>query len=103
MDDNEINIEGVDRARLIQELHAGTRALGMGALHDRGPLSIEVIRETLERCTDKARDEVRFDYLAGRPLKVSIKGNTLRGVRLYDRDAGQGAFARALERARKAA
>lgn len=36
-----------------------------------------------------------FDYLKGRVMKVSISGDSL-DPRLYDRDNGQGAAARAL-------
>lgn len=110
-----IDIKGLDRAELLVALHAGTRALGLGVLHDRGAISYEAAKElcgmggkvpnangldggtsvdmssvpgvtTLER----PKDVVNFDYVQGRPLKVSFRGDELHGEWLYDRDAPGG-------------
>ena len=35
-----ISIKGLDKAKVLQALHNGTRALGMGVLHDIGPISV---------------------------------------------------------------
>lgn len=107
-----IDIKGIDRAELLMALHAGTRSIGMGVLHDRGNLTREQAEDILKggpgqsTNPDLARvtgDDIRFDYVAGRPLKVSFKGDELHGCGLYDRDAtgGDGACLRIVERLRE--
>lgn len=107
-----IDIKGLDRAELLQALHAGTRAVGFGMLHDRGPLTVEECRDIIAggRGPDHNPDlagidgsAVRFDYVAGRPIKVTFEGGELRNAWLYDRDAptGEGTCARIVEEIRR--
>lgn len=84
-----ISYEGIDEAVLVHALHHGTQAIGMGVFHDRPDLTVDDARKLIGQVVDG--DIVRLDYLAGRPMKVSI--DTLRkefDPRLYDRDAGHG-------------
>ncbi len=98
MDD--IDISGIDRRILLDELHQGTRALGMGMLHDKRRLSDEDLNVYLDE--DRARDgALHFDYVCGRPVKVTFDNDTLEGAALYDRDAGDGACAAAVARAKE--
>jgi hypothetical protein len=95
---DEINIEGIDRASLIAELHNGTGPLGLGWLHARPPMTAEEVAEQLgERLQEK---EIYLDYFNGRPLKVAI-GETTMTTRLYDRDAGHGRAAEIVAALRK--
>lgn len=95
---DEINIEGIDRASLIAELHNGASPLGMGWLHAKPAMTAEQVAEQLgERLTE---EEIYLDYFNGRPLKVAI-GKTTMTTRLYDRDAGQGRAAEIVAALRK--
>ena len=98
-----LNIEGLDRAELLAALHNGTRALGLGALHDLGrPMT----REEAQREIDARalpNGDVRFDYVQGRPIKVAFRGGELLHERLFDRDApgGDGSCSRIIEKLRE--
>lgn len=103
----------VDAAKLLKALHDNTRALGMGALHDIGrALTLEEAAAALDDDTNDigqrkigARHFFSFDYYRGRPIKINasrdgrISSESAR--RLYDRDAGQGSFDRALKQAQE--
>lgn len=80
-----IDIKGIDKAELLAALHNGTRAQGMGRLHDIGR---DLTREEAAQFVAPG-EPLRFDYLLGRPLKVDISKDELY-VGLYDRDAGEG-------------
>jgi hypothetical protein len=115
-DDNEISYDGVDEADLVLGLYRGTRALGMGRLHDAPGITVEDVRADLAGMRDvgefgiptmdmpdrRGDSAIRFDYYRGRPLKCSLDParKVLRGVRLYDRDAGAGAAAAVVARLR---
>lgn len=124
MSTDEISYEGIDEAELIHGLYHGTRALGMGALHDIGGLTVEQVRSDIETLKPQkpwsmpaalpggsgSREpggHLYFDYYRGRPLKCGIdtERKVITDPRLYDRDAGQGAARRVVDalRARKAA
>jgi hypothetical protein len=120
-DDNEISYEGIDEADLVLGLYRGTRALGMGHLHNAPALTVEQVREdiaAMQPCGEFAPPQdipggtgdntggiLRFDYYRGRPLKCSLdtERKVLRGVRLYDRDAGHGAAAAVIDSLRRKA
>lgn len=84
-----INIVGLDKAELLQALHARSKAQGMGILHDRGALTVEQCRDILARREDLTLGTY-FDYLEGRVMKIDVGGEEL-DTRLYDRDVGEGA------------
>lgn len=95
----------VDAERLLVELHAGTRALGFGAMHDIGRrLTVDEARGILRAQVEREREpgSFTFDYVLGRPIKVTAREGVIVSGRLYERDAGDGAFAAAVERAASA-
>lgn len=92
MDENTIDISGLDEFAVIAALHNGTSPLGLGALHDVGQMTADQVRTELEN-VPRRDGKLRFDYYHGRPLKVSVGNGTIDHVRLYDRDAGAGACA----------
>lgn len=117
MERETIDATGIDKVSLVLELYAGTMAIGLGELHDQaGGLTKEQAAEALGSCSrstpyqlfngnPKVVRECSFDYVAGRPLKVSVleldDGRTvIDRPDLYDRDAGAGACQRAVDRAR---
>lgn len=95
-----LDIEHLDRVALLIALHAGTKALRLGRLHDQGPLTRERAIEYIEHVT-RPNGMVRFDYVDGRPIKVTFRGNDLEDAALYDRDAGEGKCARIVEEQRE--
>lgn len=86
----EFDITGIDKAELLATLYNASRQQGMGFMHQRGAAGMTA---------DEARAELAngdyFDYLHGRVMKISLKGDKL-CTRLYDRDNGQGAGERAI-------
>lgn len=97
-----MKITGLDVFELVAALHNGTRPLGMGVFNARGPMTATEVRaEDPDRAArTKTRDGIYFDYYHGRPLKTRIVADgdalTVPGTWLYDRDAGDGAFVRAV-------
>lgn len=83
-----IDISGIDKAELLCALHAGSRPLGMGWLHEKGDLTLDEARKMIAD-TDRG---LYFDYVTGRVMKVDLSGDKLSG-RMYDRDNGEGACA----------
>lgn len=84
---NEVDITGLDKARLLAALYGGARAQGMGFLqYVPGPMSIDEAREHIAACFG---GRLKFDYLKGRVLKVNITGDTM-NTALYNRDNGDG-------------
>lgn len=78
-----MNIQGIDKALVLKALYDNSAPIGMGFLSARdGDLSLEEARSLLKKQT-------YFDYLYGRPLKISLEGDTL-NLRLYDRDNPSG-------------
>jgi len=89
-----IDISGIDKAELLAALYNASKPQGMGFLHfTPEPLPIEEARELLKGGSS-------FDYLKGRVMKVGLEGNAL-DPRLYDRDLGEGAAARAVQSLRR--
>jgi len=90
-----LSFEGVDPYSLVHRLYQGTRALGLGALHDTRGLTVEQVREDLDARPEERRFD--FDYYRGRPLKLKLdlESETFDPA-LYDRDAGRGAAAAVL-------
>ena len=90
-----MDITGIDKAHLLVALYGLAKPLGMGFLQFvPGPLDYNEARELLE-------SSMRFDYLKGRVMKVSLAKDTM-SVSLYDRDNGEGTGALAIAEARKA-
>ena len=90
MQTQRIDISKLDKAEVLAALYNGSKQQGLGLLNPRGrePLTKAQAAELLKETT-------YFDYLAGRVMKVELKGDTLYTWG-YDRDNGPGAAERAL-------
>jgi hypothetical protein len=85
-----INIEGLDKAVILQALYRRAKAQGLGLLQDLGSndLSLDEASKTIQ---DTAARRERVDYVKGRVIKVDFtKSDTEIDPYLYDRDNGQG-------------
>lgn len=110
-----VTFEGVhyDGAALLAALYNNTQAVGLGVLHDSPtPMTVAQAQQILDSShahyknghRDRAHGFV-FDWVWGRPIKVVANAEQVieaESERLYDRDAGQGAFRRALVEATRA-
>jgi len=88
-----MNIAGLDKAEVLAALYNGSRQQGMGFLQTRGAegMTVEQAREEL------ANNEQQYlDYLHGRVMKISLRGDELDTL-LYNRDNGQGAAEAVIE------
>jgi hypothetical protein len=97
-----------DAAALLVALHNNTRARGLGLLHETGPLTREEAESVLADSRQQWVGDERYshgfvlDYVRGRPIKVTAEADgaiDALSQALYDRDAGAGAFQRALREA----
>jgi hypothetical protein len=101
-----LSYEGLTEAEVIRALYHGTRAMGFGAMHDTPGFTVEDAEAWVQAAREHAHSErahiLHFDYVSGRPLKVTLNtdAKVVERVRLYDRDAGEGQCAAMLERAR---
>lgn len=79
-----VSIRGLDPADVLAALYNASCPTGMGFLaYQKAAMTGAQARELLDAgYTD-------FDYLAGRPMKVSICGEDVE-TRLYDRNLGEG-------------
>lgn len=85
-----ISLEGLDKAAVLAGLYNASRPLGMGFLqYDRVPMTTEEAQAILKQ------GHTYFDYLKGRVMKIDLGGDEL-DPRLYDRDNGAGAAAKAI-------
>lgn len=88
-----LDIKGLDKAKVLKALYDGSHVQDMGFLQAVPSFTEEDARETLKHTTD-------FDYLHGRVMKVDLSGDSFEEW-LYDRDNGQGAAQRIIERLRQ--
>lgn len=107
MTETEIDITGLDPAEVLLALYQGTTELGLGFTQARTDVTVDDAREVLTYGSPDPglSAPMRVDYMFGRPIKVSFGESGVIDLRLYDRDAGDGAGRRAIEslRARVAA
>lgn len=91
-----INISGLNKAEVLKALYDHSHVQGMGILQTvpHGYVTVEHCQMLLE-----TTGYPYFDYLYGRVLKVDLSGDSF-DERLYDRDCGPGAAARAIEKLR---
>lgn len=89
--DSEVDISELGRAEVLAALYNAAKPVGMGFLQVReGEMTVAEAQELLND------GFYYFDYLYGRPLKVDVTGPIV-SLRLYDRDQGVGAGARAIQ------
>jgi hypothetical protein len=81
-----MNIAGLDKAEVLAALYNNARQQGMGFLQTRGAEGMTVEQAREEIANNK---RMYFDYLHGRVMKISLRGDELETA-LYNRDNGQG-------------
>jgi len=86
-----IDIKGLDKAKVLKALYDNSRPQGVGVF-----VAAYADELTEEKAAELLKDQTYFDYLSGRVMKVHLDGDEL-DPRLYDRDLGEGAAARAIE------
>lgn len=85
-----VNIKGLDKAKVLKALYDHSHTQGMGFLQ-----AVEEGTVTVNHCRELLKSQTYFDYLYGRVLKVDLFGDEF-DERLYDKDLGSGAAARAI-------
>lgn len=86
-----IDISKLDKCDVLAALYNASKPQGLGMLH----FTPETMtRDQAEKLLAEDRPPY-FDYLQGRVMKINLAGDDL-DPRLYDRDNGQGAAARAI-------
>ena len=86
-----IDISKFKKETVLATLYNHSKPQGLGILHfDPKAMEDDEAKELLKR-------QSYFDYLKGRVMKVDLSGDEL-DARLYDRDNGDGAAQRAIDR-----
>lgn len=89
-----MDIRGLDKARVLKALFNRATCRGMGALSfTPAPMSDAQAAELMSR----SGPTFYFDYVQGRVLKVSLRGEEV-DTALYNRDNGSGAAEDAVRR-----
>ena len=101
-----IDLKGLDKAAVLAALYNAAKPQGLGFLHfDPAPMTVPEASILLADRQAKLKefnstggnlDEIYFDYLKGRVMKVDLSGDELI-FWLYDRDNGEGAAQRAID------
>lgn len=95
-----VDVKGLTQAQIISALHNATKPLGIGVFHAQGDSTPEDVEPDLVNMREPD-GSLYVDYFRGRPLKIRLTASPdTVDVRLFDRDAGPGAGAQALEGAR---
>lgn len=94
-----IDIKGLDKAEVLLALYNGSHCQGLGFLQAINTYTLEDAKRDYEFSVENCGGY--FDYLHGRVLKVDLSGDSF-DSRLYDRDCGEGAAARAIDELRRA-
>ena len=85
-----IDLKNIDKAEVLAKLYNASHPLGLGFLHAD---SADMTKEEAGKLLDEG--QTYFDYLKGRVMKVDLSKDEF-DPRLYDRDNGQGAAAKAI-------
>ena len=94
-----IGISGLDKAEVLMALYNGSHTQGLSWA------GLPLARVTVDDCEDaiqklkKQGKRIYFDYWNGHVLKVDLTDDEF-DPRFYDRDCGEGAAFRAVERVR---
>lgn len=90
-----INIEGLDKAEVLKALYDASHHQGFGVLQMKpSDLTVEEARTILD-------NDTYVDYCYGKNIKVDFSSDKEIDQRFYDRDCGDGAAARVIEKLRK--
>lgn len=113
---NTVNIEDLNKADVLAALYNASKPMGMGFLQAGGaPLNMDrtYAQNLLDLGSDASgdypagtvslrRNEVYFDYLHGRPLKLDLSSDTEFNPWGFDRDnGGEGAAQRVIDHLRE--
>jgi hypothetical protein len=92
MEENFIDIEGLDPAAVLAALYNSASPRGMGHLkYDPKPMTIQEAKQELVAKIAGTNLVPSFDYLRGRVMKISFRDDPKSFyVGLYNRDNGQG-------------
>lgn len=91
---DKISIRGLNKAALLAALFNNSRQQGMGFMHIEGRGAM-----TEAEASEILKTESDFGYLRGRVMKIDIGGDDVYPG-LYDRDNGQGAVQRIVDKLR---
>lgn len=97
-----INIKDLDKAEVLYALYHNSHAQGISFISlPKGKFTLDHAKEIIEQRGYKPDGDNRplclyFDYLEGHVIKCNIGGDEF-DERLYDRDCGEGAAAKAIE------
>lgn len=88
-----INIEGLDKARVLHALWHASHAQGLSflALPQGGDFTLGMAETEV-----KNNPHLYFDYISGHVIKCDLSGDEFDDW-LFDRDCGEGAAARAIQ------
>ena len=94
-----VSTRGLNKAEVIAALYNHARPQGLGFLqYEPGDMTIQEAEEIVLRGRP-----FYFDYLKGRVMKVNLDSDNEFDERLYDRDNGEGAAQRAIDRMKELA
>lgn len=102
--EDDLDITGLSKAEVLAALYNNSRQLGLGMMHPRGAVGMNVAqaqdeidaKPTILFGSRRGEKAMYFDYLHGRVMKVDLAGDTL-NPRLYDRDNGHGSAQKVIE------
>lgn len=102
----EIDITGLTHAEVLAALYAQAKPMGLGRLgYVPGPMCLKEAQKIVDSFTFPSHGNyspaVHLDYVYGRPIKVTLHENALRGALLYDRDNGEGQCAKIIAALKK--
>ncbi len=89
----QIDISSFDKADVLRVLYDCARTQGLGVLHYTPG---DMTREKAEKLLEINKENLYFDYLGGRVMKIDLNSGTL-NTDLYDRDNGNGAAQAAID------
>lgn len=113
-EDGTLDVGHLEMAEVLRRLYNASGPVGMGRVHfTPGDLTLEQAQKLIDERMAKLPDlfakvpgidqenyirrhALHFDYLQGRVMKINLAERRDLSVRLYDRDNGAGAAARAL-------
>lgn len=95
MTEENVSIEGLNKADVLAALYNASRPQGMGFMkYDPAPMT----RSEAQKILDSG--QVYFDYLRGRVMKLDLSGNDIDAWG-FDRDNGHGVVARVINELRE--
>lgn len=89
-----VDTKGLKKSAVLAALYNDSKPQGLGVLHfNPAPM-------TEEEAEDLLKTSTHFDYLKGRVMKVDLSNDDSFEEWLYDRDNGNGAAQRAINKLR---